>query len=145
MAKFDNLHRPLPDSYELPPLPPEAPAPPTRAWDATLLAFLCLGGVFSGLLLLVPKFDEVYSQMKLSIRTTDFLLGCSRIVGAWPIPFLALTLGYAWWAGRPRLTPAGRRMRGLINIACVLFAVWCLWAIFTPLLAPMGSMGPLRR
>ena len=146
MAKFDNLYRPLPDSYELPPLPPEPPAPPRRSWTSTVLAFVCLGGVFSGLLFVVPKFREAFSEIRMSVpASTAFVFNFSRIVRDWPIPFLMVALGFAGWAGRPGLTSPGRRLRDLIDLGCFVFAIWSLWAIFTPLLAPLGSMGPLGR
>jgi hypothetical protein len=126
------------------PLPvPPAPAPPSRVVAAAGALGLAIFGVV--LVVVVPKFAEVYRQARLAMpESTVALVDLSEfLVSRWwvaPLLFLAVydVLG--------RLSPGQERLaRVLVPIVVLVLLGWMLWALFHPLIGVCnGGIGGRR-
>lgn len=142
--KDDPLHRPLPDSFD-----PPAPTPvPVRgeeyAWAVAVATFLWLGMSAAALWFVVPKFAEVFEQVKVPLPSlTTALVNASRIACEWPVPVGLGVVVAAFWSGRCK----GRCRRAaavLIPLALTLTVATFFVALFSPLVGSLESF-PARR
>jgi hypothetical protein len=78
--KDDVLYRELPDSFDERVPPVQATAPPkSHRWDISIGSLVCLLAPTGVLLAFVPKFADVYAQIKVHRPPlTSFLLGLSH-------------------------------------------------------------------
>ncbi len=101
--KDDPLYRPLPDSFDPPPAPGMAPAPPRVpgfSWSLAGATFLWLAGLMLALWFIVPKFAEVYGQVKVPLpRLTSRLIDVSWAAVRHPVPFVLGVLLLSAWVG----------------------------------------------
>jgi hypothetical protein len=141
MRTGDPLFRPLPDSYELPPLPDPPPVVKGRSWGATVGGLILLAVTFWGLLSLGPFFEEAYAQMQRpKPAATEVVLRLSQGLRSWIIPAVLLGLLYPWWLGKPASGRGGRLARTLSVLTVVSFGSWAVWALFQPLVAIPGPL-----
>ena len=140
----DPLYRPLPDSFD-PPAP--ATPPPLRrpgfSWCLALLAFLWLGSFTAALWFIVPKFAEVYRQVKVPMGDlTRHALDASRAACRYPCAFLlGVLLASAWagtWKGRWK-TAAKLLLPTALTITVGAIVV----ALFMPLIGSLEGVRPL--
>ena len=134
MGKDDPLYWPLPDSYQIPPVP-------RRSWWATGGAVIAMGFSLYQLGVNVPKFSPLYDRF--GSQPSDWakvLLALSRpeVLGLLVIPALI----YPWWVGHPSAGRPGRILRILSGWGLIVLWFGSAVALFSPLI---GLPGPLRK
>ena len=99
----DPLYRPLPDSFDPPPPAPVAPPVPrarTYSWCLATSTFLSLAAAAGALWFVVPKFAEVYEQVKIPMpAATLSIVALSRWACDYPWLVVAFIGGFPAWAG----------------------------------------------
>ena len=140
--KDDPLFRELPDSFGERVPPP--PAPRRLSWDLGISSLLWLTFPAVALLEIVPKFGEVYRQVKVpmpSITLTAMWLSEAAAVCPLALAFLISVAS----ALLTRLE--GRKaavVRGLLPLLGVALWTWLIAALFMPLSCCLCSIGPRR-
>jgi len=144
--RLDALYRELPDSFdERVPAPQPTPKPTGNRWVLAFGTFIYLLVTAAGLVWLVPKFSEVYDQIKIHVPLmTRVLLGLSRVTGT-----------HLWLVGAVlALVPWGfGRLRGrwatlasiLVSIGGIATWAWMMVALFLPLIGFLEGIGPIKR
>ncbi len=135
--KDDPLYRDLPETQD-----PSATAPAPPRWNRTLAVevFLWFAGVGAALWWIVPRFGEVYAQVKVPMPAlTAGLVGLSRLACAYPAAWVFLALAASFAAG---FCPPGRARlaRGLIVAMFIASAFWIILALLSPLVGIWGHL-----
>ncbi len=136
--KDDPLYRPLPDSFEPPPPPAAPPRKPGFSWCLALSVLLWFGGVLAALWFVVPKFAEVYEQIKVpmpSATLTILALSDLALRGWWA--FAPASLALAAWTGTWRGRPA-TLLRVLVPLAFMATVGFVAFGLFLPLCGTLG-------
>jgi len=142
--KDDPLFRELPDSFEERVPAPPPPPPPVRRWDLALMTLVYFGITAVGLLLIIPKFDEVFQQVKVPMPSlTLCVVRISSFFRVHPVMFAALMTGipasiHLW---QPRAVSVGRVA---IPVLFVVMWGWMVVGLFLPLLGTLESIGARR-
>jgi len=116
----------------------------TWDWRLAFEAFLGLLLIVAALSTVVPKFGEIYRQVKIALPTrTAVLLDLSRDLTEeiWLVAFavLAFTLEVGAWRGRKAAIT-----RILIPVGTALVLGWMAFALFEPMLSVSGAIGSRR-
>ena len=124
------------------PLPPPPVARSRAVAAAGVLGLAILGGV---LVLVVPKFAEVFRQVKVAMpESTLAVISLSEVLisHGWAAP-LSLLAVYDFLS---RLSPGQDKIaRVVVPIVVVVLLGWMLFALFHPLLGIChGGIGPKR-
>jgi len=131
--KDDPLFRELPDSFDERVPPPAASPPPARSWDLALATLGFFTATAAGLLLIVPKFDEVFRQVKvpmpgLTLMVTAVSEFCCThpVLTAIVMTFVPASI-HVW---HPRAVAIGR-----VAIPLLFFVMWgwMVVGLFLPL------------
>jgi len=142
--KDDALFRELPDSFDER-VPPEPPPPaPVRRWDLALATLAYFGATAAGLLLIVPKFEEVFLQVKVPmLGLTLCVMSISGLCRTHPlllaIVMTAVPASIHLW--HPRAVSAAR-----IVIPLLFFVMWgwMIVSLFLPLCGLLEGIGSRR-
>ncbi|HZE97264.1 MAG TPA: hypothetical protein VE981_09565 [Planctomycetota bacterium] len=126
------------------PLPPALPA---RTWDwrLALASFLGLSLICGILAAVVPKFAEVFEQVKVSMGSSiETILALSRgvreDVRLLPIGIVVFSIQTGTWTGR-RAAIA----RVLIPVLTILVSGWIVVSLFSPFLSLAPGLGQRHR
>jgi hypothetical protein len=143
--KDDALFRALPDSFDQRCPAPGSPRPKPRSWGIALGGAIYLVVTTFILLQIVPRFDEVYRQVKIPLPSaTEALLALSRAACACPLLVYALILIVP--ASLCRLSPKKAALAEvLMPVALVLVLGWIVVALFLPLIGTLEGIGPRQR
>jgi hypothetical protein len=142
--KDDPLFRDLPDSFDERVPPPPPPEPRVRRWDVALSAFTGLIGCAGILMFIVPRFGDVYRQIRAPMPGwTLMVLSLSDLALARPIlaAIVITALPASIHAWNARVVALGRVA---IPIAGFLAWMWMILALFLPLMGTLEGIGPRR-
>ena len=132
--KDDPLYRALPDSFdERVPAIPEPPRIP-KTWDIVVMSFLFLLVAVGLLVGVIPKFADVYAQVKVpTVAMAKILFGLSRAVThhLWIVGPALIVL--PWSLGRLRGRGA-TLARYLIPALAISSWLWGVLVLFHPLI-----------
>lgn len=140
----DRLFRDLPDSFEEPKAVEAPPPPPPSdfAWGLAASTLLWLGGTFGTLWLVVPRFADVFSQVRIQLPPlTMTVVSVSWFVCRLPWIFGGVALAVAAWTGVWD-EKARRAARLLLPLAIALTAFLMILALFLPMI---GTLEGVRR
>ena len=142
--KDDPLFRELPDSFDerVPAEPP--PPPPVRRWDLALITLAYFGATAAGLMLVVPKFEEVFRQVKvpmpgltLMVMTLSGYCCAHPLLAAFVMTFVPASI-HVW---QPRAVSIGR-----VAIPLLFWVMWgwMTFGLFLPFCCILEGIGPRR-
>jgi hypothetical protein len=143
--KDDRLYQALPDSFDQRCPAPPGPQRQPRTWGLSLGGALYLAVTTFILMKIVPRFEEVYRQVKIPLPAwTEALLALSRAACAWPWGVYAGILIIPAFLCRlkPRSAAAAQV---LMPVFLVLVLGWMLVALFMPLMGGLEGIGARRR
>jgi len=132
--KDDALFRPLPDSFNERCPAPAAPASNSRPWGLALLAGIYLASLAGIVMHIVPRFGEVYRQVKVPMPgATLALVSLSELALAcpWLVYLAVLVLPACVLRVEQR---AATRLELAIILGFAVTVVWVIWALFSPLI-----------
>lgn len=142
--KTDPLYRELPDSFE-PPATAAAAAPARRSrysWGLALATFLWLGSAAAALWFVVPRFAEVYEQVKVPMpRVTLALIAASSGACQWPVLVGAAVLVASAWTGRWKGLPKALA-KAFLPLALTVTIATLIVALFLPLIGSLEGIRP---
>lgn len=142
--KDDPLFRELPDSFDDRCPAPPTPPPNVRSWDVALTAFVSLAITAGVLMGIVPKFEEVFLQVKVPMPgMTLLLMTWSGIACDWPllVAFLMTVVPASLQCMKPRWVSIARP---LIPILSLMVWAWMAVALFLPLTCTLEGIGSRR-
>ena len=123
---------------------PEESLPPIRRLPLVLMTFVWFAATATGLLLIVPKFGEVFRQVKVPMPgLTLWVFSIAETCCAYPILLAAVMTAvpasiHAW---PPRVVSVGRVA---IPVFFLLMWGWMIYGLFLPLVGCHLSIGPRR-
>jgi hypothetical protein len=142
--KNDPLFRELPDSFDERVPEPPPPPPPVRRWPLAFWTLACLGATAAGLLLIAPRFEEVFRQVKvpmpgltLAVMSISGFCRAHPILMAFVMTFVPASI-HVW---HPRAVAIGR--------VAIPLLFWVMWAwmivgLFCPLVGLLEGIGQHR-
>ncbi len=140
------LYREPPDSFnERLPAPPPALPPKRYQWDLSIAAFVFLLLIAAVVVVLVPKFSVVYSQVKIPVPyMTQMLLGLSQVAcrHLWLVGIILILV--PWGLGRLKGRIASIASLVLPVVGIVTLA-WMVVMLFLPTIGELEGIGSKQR
>lgn len=141
----DPLYRDLPDSFDervsIPEVPPETRPEKKPSWMPTIVILVYVG--LSGVLFLsiVPKFKDVYEQMKVPMPTlTQWLMDVSSLFCAAPWLWGLFGFGMGALAVNPKVRES-RWTDIILSLLLVIGGGFIVVAMFSPLIVTLQGIG----